>query len=140
MNRRVKLEVQKEFTSDKKVITEIENLLKSIQKEVPFDSKKFHNILVASTEAVMNAIQHGNRYNPRKKVVFKVIAETNKIIVSVADEGEGFDPSTLEDPRTPENILKERGRGIFIIRELSDKTSITTSKNGTIIRMEFNIK
>ncbi|MFN3781934.1 MAG: ATP-binding protein [Candidatus Kapaibacteriota bacterium] len=140
MNRRVKLEVEKEFTSDKKVITEIENLLKSIQKEVPFDSNKFHNILVASTEAVMNAIQHGNRYNPRKKVIFKVIAETNKIIVSVADEGEGFDPSTLEDPRTPENILKERGRGIFIIKELSDKTSITTSRNGTIIRMEFKIR
>ncbi len=140
MSEGVKIEVEKKFSSDKKVISEIENLLKSIQKKIPFDSNKFHNILVASTEAVINAIQHGNRYNPNKKVVFKVIAEPNKIIVSVADEGEGFDPSTLEDPRTPENILKERGRGIFIIKELSDKTSITTSRYGTIISMEFNIK
>lgn len=139
MSKDIKFEVVKKFTTDKKIIPEIENLLKSVQNKVPFDNYKFHNILVASTEAVINAIQHGNRYNPNKNVILKIIAKSDKIIVSVADEGEGFDPSTLEDPRTPENILKERGRGIFIIKELSDKTSIVTTQQGTTIIMEFII-
>ncbi|MCX7908312.1 MAG: ATP-binding protein [Ignavibacteria bacterium] len=139
MKKKEKIEIIREFTSDRKLISELEEILTSIQLKFPFGKDKFHNILVATTEAVINAIQHGNKNDPQKKVTVKIIAENKTIQILVEDEGEGFDPSTLQDPRTPENILKERGRGIFIIKELSDSTSIVTGKSGTVVKMEFKI-
>ncbi len=139
MKQNYKIEVESIFTSDKKVLTEIENILKSIQKKIPFGKDKFHNMLVATTEAVINAIQHGNKYNPKKKVKLSILVLNNVMQIVVEDEGEGFDPSLVQDPRTPENILKDHGRGILIIKELADSTTITTSKAGTIVKMEFKI-
>lgn len=134
-----KVEIVKSFKSDKKILTEIESILKTIQKQFPFGNEKFHNMLIATTEAIINAIQHGNRLDPSKQVTLKITASKNVIQITVQDEGEGFDPSTIQDPRTPENLLKERGRGIFLIRELSNSTKIITGKNGTTVIMDFFI-
>jgi serine/threonine-protein kinase RsbW len=140
MNLENQINYYTEFTSDKKILTEIEAILNRINNHIPLEKGKFHDILVATTEAVINAIQHGNKFDPNKKVTLNITASKNKIQVIVQDEGSGFDPSTIEDPRTPENILKERGRGIFLIRQLSDSVTITTSSKGTIVEMIFIIK
>ncbi len=129
-----------EFNSDKKILSEIESILEKIKLKIPIGNDKFHDIIVATTEAIINAIQHGNQFDPSKKVKLSVSASSGHIQVIVQDEGTGFDPSTIEDPRTPENILKERGRGIFLIRQLSDSVNITTSNKGTIVEMNFYIK
>ncbi len=131
--------VKREFNSDRKILSDLEGIFLRIQDLFPFNQEKFHNILVATTEAVINAIQHGNKNDLNKKVFLSVEAFDKKIIVVVQDEGAGFDPSNLEDPRTPENLLKERGRGIFIIRQLSDSVSINSGGNGTILEMIFYI-
>lgn len=131
--------VRKEFNSDRKILPELEGIFRQIQNLFQLSHEKFHNILVATTEAVINAIQHGNKFNLNKKVFFSVEAFDKKIIVVVQDEGKGFDPSNVEDPRTPENLLKERGRGIFIIRQLADSVSISSGESGTVVEMIFNI-
>lgn len=140
MNLENQINYYTEFTSDKKILAEIEAILNRINNHITLKKGKFHDILVATTEAVINAIQHGNKFDPNKKVTLNITASKNKIQVIVQDEGSGFDPSTIEDPRTPENILKERGRGIFLIRQLSDSVTITTSSKGTIVEMIFIIK
>jgi len=134
-----KITVKKEVNSDRKILAELEGLFQQIQNSFPLSHEKFHNILVATTEAVINAIQHGNKFDLNKKVLLSVEAFDKKIIIVVQDEGKGFDPSSIEDPRTPENLLKERGRGIFIIRQLANSVSIRSGENGTVIEMRFNI-
>mgnify|MGYP001120378839 CR=1 FL=1 len=129
-----------EFTTDKRILGEIETILKKLHKHIPLDKGKLHDILVATTEAVINAIQHGHKFDPTKKVTLRVSASKTKIQVVVQDEGGGFNPDVIEDPRKPENLLKERGRGIFLIRQLSDSVKITTSSKGTIVEMNFKIK
>lgn len=131
--------VKKEFNSDRKILSELESIFRQIQNIFQFSQETFHNILVATTEAVINAIQHGNEFNLNKKVFFSVEAFDKKVIIVVQDEGKGFDPSKVEDPRTPENLLKERGRGIFIIRQLANSVSITSGENGTVVEMIFDI-
>ncbi|MEJ5285737.1 MAG: Serine-protein kinase RsbW [Candidatus Kapaibacterium sp.] len=139
MSSKETIEITKNFKTDKKILAEIETILKSIQKQFPFGDDKFHNILIATTEALINAIQHGNKFDPNKQVTLKITGNKELVQVVVQDEGEGFDPSTIPDPRSPDNILKERGRGIFLIRELSNSAQIITGKTGTTVIMNFYI-
>lgn len=131
--------VKKEFNSDRRILSELEGIFQQVQNLFPFSHEKFHNILIATTEAVINAIQHGNKFDLNKKVSLSVEAFDKKIIIAVQDEGKGFDPSSVEDPRTPENLLKERGRGIFIIRQLANSVSIRSGEKGTVVEMIFDI-
>ncbi|MCX7879982.1 MAG: ATP-binding protein [Ignavibacteria bacterium] len=132
-------ELEINFTSDKFSLSIIETILQKVQNKFPFEKKKFQDILVATTEAVINAIQHGNQCDPMKNVTLKVVAYDKNLIVIVSDEGRGFDPTNLDDPRKPENIHKERGRGIFLIKELSDNFTVQTSEKGTEVKILFNI-
>ena len=104
-----------------------------------FDIKEeiYGHILVALTEAVNNGLQHGNKANPNKfiEVTFKV--KDNKLFFTVKDEGPGFDYSTLPDPTDPKNIEKPTGRGIFLMKHLSDNVSF--EDKGTKVILEFNL-
>ena len=80
------------------------------------------NVQLALQEALMNAILHGNRSDPKKYVRLCVaIEEGGGIIIVVKDSGSGFDPSKLPDPTMRENILRDRGRGVFLIHQLMDE-------------------
>ncbi len=102
-----------------------------------FDIKEdiYGHILVALTEAVNNGLQHGNKANPSKhiEVTFKV--KDNKIFFTVKDEGPGFDYTNLPDPTDPKNIEKLTGRGVFLMKHLSDNVSF--EDNGTKVTLEF---
>ena len=102
-----------------------------------FDIKEnvYGHILVALTEAVNNGLQHGNKANPDKhiEVTFKV--KDNRIFFTVKDEGPGFDYNNLPDPTDPKNIEKPTGRGIFLMRHLSDNVSF--EDKGTKVILEF---
>ena len=80
----------------------------------------YGNILVAITEAVNNAIQHGNANDKEKIVRLTCASNPTEISFVVEDEGKGFDYNTLPDPTSTENILKPNGRGIFLMKHLSD--------------------
>jgi len=105
-----------------------------------FDIKEeiYGHILVALTEAVNNALQHGNKANPDKhiEVTFKVKNDT--LYFTVKDEGIGFDFNNLADPTDPANIEKPTGRGIFLMKHLAD--NISFEDKGTKAILEFKLK
>jgi serine/threonine-protein kinase RsbW len=127
-----------DLRSNKKAIKLIEPIIFEIKDKLNLPDDKFYNILIAVTEAVNNGIIHGNKLNPAKFVHFTVLADCNEIEIVVEDEGDGFDPEAVSDPREPENLLKENGRGVFLIRALCDYVSFETQKSGTRIIMRWS--
>ncbi|HEY5124053.1 MAG TPA: ATP-binding protein [Ignavibacteria bacterium] len=112
-------------------ISIVENILHKINKEFLLGEEKFVNLLIAVTEAVINAVIHGNKNNPEKKVNLNLKYDDKEITVKIKDEGEGFDPKNIPDPTSDENLFKESGRGIYIIRSLVDKFDFKSDKSGS---------
>lgn len=97
--------------------------------------EKFINFQIASSEAIVNAIVHGNKQNPQKKVYVEITIDEHKLELKIKDEGDGFDVSKLPDPTDESNLYKESGRGIFIIRSLVDEFYIESNGKGTAMSL-----
>jgi serine/threonine-protein kinase RsbW len=101
-----------------------------------FDEDDLHRISVAVRESLVNAVVHGNRYNANKKVHLSVAASRGELTIRVADEGEGFDVRALPDPLAEENLLRQSGRGILLMRAFVDEFEIRRgAERGTEIRL-----
>jgi serine/threonine-protein kinase RsbW len=101
-----------------------------------FDEDDLHRIGISVRECMVNAVVHGNRYNARKKVHLKVNRAPDRLTVWVADEGEGFDPSTLPDPCAGENLLRQSGRGVLMMQAFMDEFQICNrAPQGTEVKM-----
>ncbi|MBP6311131.1 MAG: ATP-binding protein [Flavobacteriales bacterium] len=98
----------------------------------------YGNILIALTEAVNNAIHHGNKLDPSKEVSLGYEVKGDKVIFVVQDQGPGFDTENLPDPTDPKNLEKPHGRGVFLMRALAD--SVEFSDNGATVAMAFSLK
>lgn len=95
-----------------------------------------HKIGTAVREAVANAIQHGNGMDPDKQVEVDFELKGNEMTIQVRDEGGGFDPGTVPDPLTPENLLRPNGRGILIMKKFMDEVDYSYVDNrGTQLTM-----
>lgn len=127
------------LTSEKQSVRKIEPLIASMRAEIPFSDEVYYNIIIAGTEAVNNAIIHGNRLCPDKHVHIMLNAEGGVICLTVEDEGCGFDVNEIEDPRSPDNLLKTGGRGVFLMNTLADVTEFVRTGKGMLIKMYFNI-
>lgn len=114
----------------------VEKFIDDICALFKVNEDSYGNILVALTEAVNNAITHGNKLNPDKQVEVSFSRPEGKICFTVKDEGEGFDYEHLPDPTEPENLEKPSGRGVFLMRNLAD--TVTFENNGSIVTLEFN--
>ena len=121
--------------SDRNEISKVETLIFEINNEFKADEIKYVNFLIAVTEACVNGIVHGNKNNPSKKVYVNLLYDDTIFCVKVKDEGEGFDIKKIPDPTTEENLFKESGRGLFLIRSLVDKVEVVSSTTGTLIVM-----
>jgi serine/threonine-protein kinase RsbW len=97
----------------------------------------YGNILVALTEAVNNAIYHGNQLNPNKSVDVSFSSKEGMLSFTIKDEGNGFDYNSLPDPTDPENIEKPNGRGVFLMKSLADK--VTFEDNGSRVVIDFKL-
>ncbi len=97
--------------------------------------ESFGNVLIAVTEAVNNAIMHGNKNNGNAQVFIKSAEGDQSFCFSIEDEGIGFDFTTLPDPTAPENIEKENGRGIFLMKNLADEVEF--ENNGRRVTIYF---
>jgi anti-sigma regulatory factor (Ser/Thr protein kinase) len=124
-----------QIVSQPESINIVEKLIEDLREEHNIHEDCFGNILVAVTEAVNNAIQHGNQYDAAKKVNITYEVEGDNLMFSVQDEGPGFDYYNLPDPTAPENLEKPTGRGIFLMKHLADQ--VIFSDNGKTVEMYF---
>ncbi|MEX0647291.1 MAG: ATP-binding protein, partial [Balneolaceae bacterium] len=92
-----------------------------IQQKEGLNDEDTGKLMLALSEAVSNAIVHGNREDSTKEVQTEVLIRTGEIVSLVKDEGKGFNPEKADDPLQEENLLKEGGRGIFLIRQICDE-------------------
>lgn len=99
-----------------------------------------HWIDVAVREAVANAIKHGNRQDPAKKVEVDLALENGDLVIQIQDHGEGFDPGRLVDPLEPSNLLKPNGRGIFYMKSFMDQVDVTPrAGGGTVVTLRKRV-
>ena len=125
------LKIQSSRTS----IADVEQYVKELFDRFEIEQELYPNILISLTEAVTNAIKHGNNYDRAKKVSLEVQVRTDRLCCFVTDEGAGFDYDNIPDPTAPENIEKPGGRGVFLIHQLSDR--VQYHDNGSRVEIEF---
>jgi len=92
-------------------------------------------IAMAVREAAVNAVLHGNAYDPEKKVELEFERTPQDLVITIRDQGKGMDMAKIPDPLAPENLLKTSGRGIFLIRSFMDSVEIHPSQTGTEIKL-----
>ncbi|MFD2786903.1 ATP-binding protein [Hymenobacter rubripertinctus] len=113
----------------------VESFIDNSKDTFLIDDDIYGNIMVAVTEAVNNAIRHGNKFDKDKNVFLSLFVEPDRVKFEVEDEGAGFDYDNLLDPTAPENIENPGGRGIFLIRHLADEVDF--SKEGRHVQLTF---
>lgn len=116
-------------------LPKVESLIDTVCMQMGV-GESFGNVLIAVTEAVNNAILHGNKNNANASVFIKTGSTNEAFCFSIEDEGMGFDFNTLPDPTAPENIEKENGRGIFLMKNLADEVEF--DNNGKRVIIYFN--
>ena len=122
--------------ADIEAMAQVESLIDSVCAKLGVNEDFYGNVLIAVTEAVTNAIDHGSNKNKMLDVRVLVGDESKEFCFNVKDEGRGFDFTNLEDPTSPDNILKENGRGIFLMRNLADEVDF--EDGGTSVNIYFN--
>ncbi len=133
MGARVAKDFEVAIPSSLEEIASVERLAEKAADKMGFSEEEKDSIAIAVTEAVNNAILHGNKQDKQKQVRIKFLFEKERLTVKVKDQGEGFDPNKISDPLAPENLLKESGRGIFILSSLMDEVKFNFDQNGTEI-------
>lgn len=113
----------------------IESFIDNAKEKFNLDDDIYGNIMIAVTEGVNNAIQHGNKNDKNKNVTLSLLLDKSQIVFRIKDEGEGFDFHSLPDPTSPENLSKPGGRGIFLMKHLCD--GVNFINNGKEVELIF---
>ena len=111
----------------------IESFIDNAREDFEINDDIYGNIMISVTECISNAIIHGNKSDKNKLLHVELRIEDDQLNFTVKDEGEGFDSSSLADPTEPENIEKTGGRGIFLMKHLSDEVKFEDSGKTTIL-------
>lgn len=112
----------------------IERIMEAIGS-MPCAQENLPEVRVALTEALSNAVIHGNQGDPEKKVEICGACENHeKLLLVITDQGKGFDPAAIPDPTVAENIFSRRGRGIFLIHHLMDQTEFHKGGRQIVLR------
>lgn len=101
-----------------------EELVLDVARKAGFPEEELHKISMAVRETVVNAVVHGNRYSAHKKVHLSAGMDRDRLLITVADEGAGFDPDSLPDPLAEENLLHQSGRGLLLVRAFVDEFQV----------------
>jgi serine/threonine-protein kinase RsbW len=126
-----------EIPSKPENIALVEHFVDEIKEQYGLGDDIFGNILIALTEAVNNGIIHGNKMDENKMVVVECKKDNKLLSFTVSDEGDGFDYNNLPDPTDPCNIEKITGRGVFLMKQLSD--FLIYSKGGSQVELQFKV-
>jgi serine/threonine-protein kinase RsbW len=115
----------------------IESFIDNAKEKFNLDDDIYGNIMIAVTESVHNAIKHGNKGDASKNVHLSLVLQDQVIRFVVKDEGPGFDYDHLPDPTSPEHIEEPGGRGIFLMKHLSDEVNF--KDDGRTVELSFYI-
>jgi len=126
------------LASDPSNIAKVEKYVSQIADRYQLDQEKHANMLISLTEAVNNAIIHGNKQDRSKMVSIKLAQTRSGLAVRVSDQGCGFNYEQLPDPTSPERLCECGGRGVFLMNQLCDK--IRYINGGSTVEMQFKIK
>jgi serine/threonine-protein kinase RsbW len=121
--------------SDPKYIRRVEPFLKKINHTAHLDEIQMHKMMVSLTEAVNNAIIHGNKSNPEKRVRVRCEVLPGWLVVFVQDEGNGFAPEKVRNPLRRQNLMRENGRGVFLMKTLMDKVEFEIDPSGAQVSL-----
>ena len=127
--------IDRDVATSRDELRELPAMLEAARARCPVSDDQFYNLVIALTEAVNNAVVHGNRHDPSKRVRYRVTCVDDGIHCAVEDEGEGFEMEEVADPVAPENLLRDGGRGLFIIRALMRDVRAVRIDGG--MRVEF---
>jgi len=128
-----------EIESDPNNLITVEEFVNYFATDLNVNPEKLPGLLLSVTEAVTNAIIHANKSNREKLVKISASKENNQLIVCIKDEGRGFDPSTIPDPTEPENLLKDSGRGLYLMRIYMDELKFNVTPEGTETILVLNL-
>ena len=126
-----------ELQSSYKALDLLEGLLNDLQDALGFDNDFYARLMLSVSEATTNAIVHGNKLNPSKKVTIHADANTHTLAFTIKDEGDGFNPDTIPNPLEEEHLLIPSGRGVFLIKEYADE--LEYKDEGSTIVIKFNL-
>jgi len=115
----------------------IESFIDNAKEKFQLEDDIYGNIMIAVTEAVNNAIKHGNKSDKQKNVSLSLSLEDSQIKFEIRDQGDGFNYKNLPDPTAPENLEKPGGRGIFLMKNLSDEVNF--KEEGKVVELNFYI-
>jgi len=124
------------INSSKKELEKVEQFIQEIFDKHQIPQRCFNNVMLCISEAVQNSIIHGNKKNISKKIEVHVNCKEKTLDVAVTDEGDGFNIDLVPNPTHGENIRKESGRGIHIIKSLSQ--TINFNEKGNSLQFQIN--
>jgi serine/threonine-protein kinase RsbW len=121
-------------------VAEIEAAAEKLAADAGLDEDQCFHVAMAAREAAVNAVLHGNEYDPAKQLSASFENTGMALVITVADQGKGLDPNTLPDPLAPENLLRCAGRGIFLIRSFMDELHFRHLHPGTELVLIKHLK
>ena len=116
-----------------KYLTDVDEFVEDFLRRSGAEESAIADIAISVSELINNAVAHGSVSSPDQPIVVTIDRTDGLIKIGVSDPGSGFDPDAIDDPLADENLLKEAGRGIFIVRSLMDSVDIETSGRGTTV-------
>lgn len=128
-----------EIESDPNNLITIEEFVNYFAKDLGLSDEQLSVLLLAVTEAATNAIIHANKCDPSKLVKIHAQINDSKLIIKIKDEGKGFDPSKIPDPTEPENLLKDSGRGVYLMKVYMDDVKYNITPTGLETILILNI-
>jgi len=119
------------LSSTMESVGQVEAAADKLAGEAGLDEDERFHVTMAVREAAVNAVLHGNEYDPAKQIAVSFENTGTALVFTIADQGRGLDPETLPDPLAPENLLRGTGRGIFLIRSFMDEVHFRQLHPGT---------
>lgn len=119
-----------QLPSNHESVAVLENFVDELVANLHIGDDVYANLMTCLNEAITNAIFHGNKQNPDKKIYINLeVINQKRLIFTVADEGAGFDFNNIPDPTEAANLEKLTGRGVYIMKKLADQCIFNTLGN-----------
>jgi len=116
-------------------VNKVEQTAEQLAVKVGFPEEDLHKITMSVREAAVNAVLHGNAYDPNKKITVAFETASDSLAITITDQGKGLSEKDVPDPLAEENIMKTSGRGIFLIKAFMDEVNIRDLHPGTEITL-----